>query len=390
MYLTREQERMINGEYGWVTARALKVIVKVGEALGAEKLIPISHAHVSGISYSNIGDPGLLFIKELYEKGGRSRVYTTVNPGCIDLLGYSRIISREYYDKQLVINKFLEGMGFKPTYTCIPYFHRIPGVNEHLAWGESNAVIIANSFYGARTNREGGPLALAAAITGYTYYAGLHLLNNRVAEKKIVLPKHLPEDYYGASGLWIGENIREIPILENAPTNIYDLKILMAAAAASGSHGLIVIDGLTPKGTYKISDRVEKIFVEKTSLEKYLGEEPSCDQRILGYVGCPHLHPSELFWLVRYLLKKSSPRRDNVLLVSIPRIYAETYRDLLELLRLRGVDVAVGTCPIVSRLKNGFDLVVTNSGKAAFYLRRLHGLKVRLSSFKKVVEAVYS
>lgn len=389
MYLTHEQEKMINGEYGWVVAKALEVIVKVGEALGAEKLISISHAHVSGISYSNIDKPGLLFIKELFEKGGKARVYTTINPGCIDLLGSSRIISREYYNEQLIINKFLERMDFKPTYTCIPYFHRIPGVNEHLAWGESNAVIIANSFYGARTNREGGPLALASAITGYTYYAGLHLLENRIVEKEIVLPKDFPEDYLGALGLWIGYNIKEIPIIKNASISLYDLKIVLAAAAASGSHGLIVIDKLTPRKTFKISDRVEEINVELSDLDKYLGEEPSSSDRVLGYIGCPHIHPSELFWLVDYLSRKRSPRRDNILLVSIPRIYSEIYRDIIEFLRLRGVDVAVGTCPIVSRLRKGFDIVVTNSGKASFYLSRLHGLKTRLTSFKKVVEAVY-
>jgi len=176
MYLNNIQEKMLAGEYGWAVKKAMEIIVKVGESMGAEKLVEIAHAHVSGVSYSNIGEAGLEFLKEFVEKGGRVRVYSTINPGCIDLSGESRVIDKAFYEKQVLINNILREMGFQQTYTCIPYIHRVPKTGEHLSWSESSAVIYANSVYGARTNREGGPLALASAITGYTYYAGLHVL----------------------------------------------------------------------------------------------------------------------------------------------------------------------------------------------------------------------
>ncbi|GAB6147969.1 hypothetical protein JCM10135_05100 [Stetteria hydrogenophila] len=70
MYLTRVEEAMLRGDYGEGVARAMRVIVKVGEALGAERLVEISHAHVSGISYHNLGDPGAELLEELAEAGG--------------------------------------------------------------------------------------------------------------------------------------------------------------------------------------------------------------------------------------------------------------------------------------------------------------------------------
>ncbi len=389
MYLSREQEKMLSGEYGLAVAKAMEIIVKVGESLGAEKLVPIMHAHVSGISYSNIGEPGLLFMRKFYELGARVRVYATVNPGCIDMVGSSKIINDSYRDKQLLINNFLEKMGFKPTYTCIPYYHRIPGLMEHLAWGESNAVIMANSFYGAMTNREGGPLALAAAITGYTYYSGLHIIDNRRVKIVIDLPENFPIEYSGALGLWIGYNVEGIPLIINLPRDLSSIKLLLAAAAASGSHGLIVLDKITPKNTYLVDESAERISVDVKDLDEYVGSMPSSGERVLGFIGCPHLHPSELFFLKEYLSRYEKPKNDNVLLIAIPLFYRKIYNDIINYLRRRGVDVAVGTCPIVSRLNKVFDRVVTNSGKAAFYLRRLHGLEVTLTSTKRVLEAVY-
>ncbi len=387
MHLTRRQERILRGEYGWSMAKALEIIVRVGESLGAEKLIEIKHAHVSGISYLNIGEPGLKLLEELAERGGRASVYTTVNPSCIDLSGSSIIIDHSVARQQLLIHKALERMGFNPTYTCIPYLHRPPAPGEHLAWGESNAVVMANSFYGARTNREGGPLALAAALTGYTYYAGLHIMENRVARYRIVIEDILSERDYSSLGLWIGENIDDIPLISFKQRPDYGmLKLLFASAAASGSHALIIVDNVTPKGSYRL-DIVERISIDGRELEKYHGDV-EYNGSILGYVGCPHLHPHEFRNLVRLVMKYSRVRRGCGLLVSIPYKYRDYLTGEVSMLRLKGVDVVFGTCPIVSRLTRRFDLVLTNSGKAKFYLSKLHGLRVGLADTDVIVRSV--
>ncbi len=387
MYLTRKQEKVLMGEEGPAKARALEIIVRVGESLGADRLVSIRHAHVSGISYLNIGEPGLKLLEELADTGGRAEVYTTVNPSCIDLSGESLIIDNSVADKQLRINKALEKMGFHPTYTCIPYLYRPPSISEALAWGESNAVVMANSYYGARTNREGGPLALAAALTGYTYHAGLQLIENRTARVKVRVGFEPGEGDYGLIGLWLGENIEDIPVLEfPKPPSYYGLKLLFAASAATGSHGLIVVEDITPRNTYRVEVE-DRVTLEKSMLEKYQ-YKPGRGESILGYLGCPHLHPGELYQLAGMIDSYERVRSGNALLLSIPLDYYYTMKGEIAILRRRGVDIAFGTCPIVSRLRGEYDVVLTNSGKAWFYLQKLHGFKVAIASPREIVEAV--
>lgn len=388
MWLTREQEALLRGEYGPAVAKAMEIIVKVGEAIGAPRLVEVEHAHVSGVSYSNIGEYGLEFIRDFFAMGGRARVYTTINPGCVDYSGYSMIISRVYAEKQSDIDKYLAGMGFKPVFTCIPYYHRAPIAGEHLAWGESSAVIFANSIYGAMTNREGGPIALAAALTGYTYYAGMHEKSNRVARVQVNIPDDMRNKSYGPVGLWIGDNIKEVPLLRfRVKPSLWDIKILLASMAAAGSHALAVIPGVTPENSFAVEIE-DRVWVEESDLEKYEGVQPAPGDHVLAYVGCPHLHFWELRMIDELVGRMGRPRRGKIL-VTIPFEYAQTYPQLVQRLISRGVDVAAGTCPVVSKLARKFDIVVTNSGKAAFYLSKIHGLRVSLRSLSEVVKSVY-
>lgn len=387
MYLSAEQEKMLRGDYGWPVAKAMELVVRVGEAVGAQELVEVKHVHVSGVSYTNIGKYGLEFILEFYRRGGRARVYTTINPGCLDYSGLSTVVDNEHEEMQRLIDNALVGMGFKPIYTCIPHYYRPPSPGEHLAWGESSAVIYANSVYGAYTNREGGPLALAASITGYTYKAGLHLEVNRVAKVRVNVSPRVLSMPVGALGLWLGEYIREVPLLPGLRgLGVSELKSLLASTAASGNHGLVVLEGVTPPGTYgvELEDRVE---VEEKAVEEYLGDEVSRGEEVLGYIGCPHLHPEELLSVTRLLRKYGRVKRGRLLL-TIPPEYVSKFRNLVYELKARGVDVASGTCPVVSRLRKRFDVVLTNSGKASFYLRRIRGVKVKLAKLDEVVKYV--
>jgi predicted aconitase len=384
MYLTREQEKMLRGEYGWSTAKAMEIIVKVGEALGAEELVEIVHAHISGVSYSTIGKYGAEFIREIILRGGKTRVFTTINPGCVDYSGFSGIIDNSLLDYQRLIDDPLREAGVKPVFTCIPYFYRTPLPGEHLAWGESSAVIFANSIYGGFTNREGGPVALAAALTGFTYNAGLHLLENRVGRVEIKVNARTLTMPIGALGLWVGEEVKAIPHIRGLRgVQLFDLKNMLASAAASGNHALIIIDEITPMGTFRL-DLTEKVEPEISVLENYLGDN-CAGSNILGYIGCPHTTPQELLLIARLVKKHGKPRRGK-LLVTIPAEFTRIHRDLVLELRAMGVDIAAGTCPVVSRFKEKFDCILTNSGKALFYLRRVHGVKVKLAGVKEIVE----
>lgn len=385
MHLTKEQEEMLNGEHGWAVAKAMELLVRVGEALNAPRLVEVKHAHVSGVSYTNIGKYGLDFIVDFYRRGGKARIYTTINPGCVDYSGFSNIIDNRYLDEQSMIDRAFIGMGFKPIFTCIPYYYRTPIPREHLAWGESSAVIYANSVIGACTNREGGPIALAASITGYTYMAGLHMLENRVASVELYVSGDALNSPVGALGLWIGDHVKSIPLIKGIKReSLSRLKILLSSMAASGNHAFAVLEDVTPENTYSLEIE-DKMHIEKSMLEDYIGDEISANEKVLGYIGCPHLHPLELLELV-HLIRKHGSIKKGKLLVTIPPEYLLKYRYLVYELRARGVDVATGTCPVVSVFREKYDAVITNSGKAAFYLRRIHGVKSKIAEIREVVE----
>jgi predicted aconitase len=165
-----------------------------------------------------------------------------------------------------------------------------------------------------------------------------------------------------------------------------ELKSLLASMAASGSHALAVIEGVTPTGTYRV-EVVDKVFVERGDLEGYLGDDIAPSETVLGYIGCPHLHPQELLYILRLVRKYGRVKRGR-LLVTIPPEYVERFRPLIYELKARGVDIAAGTCPVVSVIRREFDAVLTNSGKSAFYLKKIHGVKVRLERLENVIRYV--
>ena len=180
MHLTREEERMYEGEEGPAVEKSMEILVALGDIYGAEKLVNITSAQISGVSYKTIGDAGLEFLEEL-SKDAQVRVPSTLNPAGVDLEIWKELgFSEEFTKKQLAIVDAYRKMGVSTTCTCTPYLWEMyPHSDHHIAWSESSAVCYANSVLGARTNREGGPGALSAAICGRTADYGYHLDEER-------------------------------------------------------------------------------------------------------------------------------------------------------------------------------------------------------------------
>lgn len=393
MYLTREEEAMLRGDMGEAVAEAMRLIVRVGEALGAERLVEISHAHASGISYDNIGEPGLEYIRGLAERGGRVRVYATYNPVGMSLLDEQPVrLTREYVEKQLEILRSLEAMGFRRSVTCIPYAMRRPGLGEHLAWGESSAVAVANTLYGARTNREGGPVALAAALTGRTYLWGLHLDEERRPRihLRVEAPGPLREPWAGVLGHILGRlyggEIAYVDAGVEAPRGV---QALCAAAAAAGSTPMCVVRGVSPEDHGPPSEPVDKLSLGWSDLAREARGIASADpgEAEVFFTGCPH-HGPEVLERIEALLDKAGARRlRRPLWVAVPGYAAGDpgVRALAARLRARNVHVFPGTCPVVTRLRGAVRVVATDSVKTAFYLPRRHGVDVALTSIEDYV-----
>jgi len=391
VYLTREEEKMLEGEYGEAAAKALRLIVRVGEALGAERLIKISHAHVSGISYDNIGEAGLTFIRDLYEGGGRASVFSTYNPAGVEAWG-SRVIPVEpaFWRKQIEIIETLEAMGFQRSMTCIPYQLRRPNLGEHLAWGESSAVAIANTLYGARTNREGGPIALAAAITGRTYYWGLHLSENRKPSVVVELRGAPPlgELEAGILGYIVGESLEgKIAYIDAKMATVRSVQALCAAAAAAGSTAMCIVRGFSPEDEGPPVAAEDKITLSIKDIEAKRRDISSAnlDEVEIFFTGCPHHDLDKIKDILRLLNIQGIKRLEKPIWVAVPGVYSSRLRDLAEKLAQRNVLLLPGTCLVVTRLGRLVKAVATDSVKTAFYLPRRHNVGVALASLKSFV-----
>ena len=231
MYLTREEEAMCNGEYGETIRKSMDLLVALGDIYGASELVKITSAQVSGVSYKTIGEAGLEYLEDL-AKGdiGDANTISTLNPPGTDLDNWKKFgFPEDFSIKQNRIVDAYAKLGVSKTCTCTPYLvGNVPRFGDHIAWAESSAVAYVNSVIGARTNREGGPGALAASIVGKTPMYGFHFEENRKANLVVNVECELSGADFGALGYIIGQKVGGgIPyfILQNTPDN-NDLKTL--------------------------------------------------------------------------------------------------------------------------------------------------------------------
>ncbi len=394
MHLTKEEEKMLEGEYGPGVQKAMEIIVALGKIYGAERLVPVTSVQVAGVSYKNLGDAGIEFLEEWAEAGGKVRVPTTLNPAGMDLDDWQRIgFDLEFAEKQLKVISAFQKMGIMPTCTCTPYLAgNVPRFGDHIAWAESSAVSYANSVIGARTNREGGPSAIAAAITGRTAEFGYHLDENRKARFLIRVEAEM-KDYsdFGALGYWTGLQIKNsVPLFtEIKEASNDELKQLGASAAASGAVALYHIEGITPEakiGNVLADDHEELVFEDKDKkeIQERLGwEETEID---LVVFGCPHASLEELRYIAQKI--KGKKLKAELWITTSKAVKALAQRAGLEkIIEEAGGRIVSDACAVVAPVKGfGFKNIAVNSGKYAWYLPN-QGFNVRFGSTDKCIEA---
>ncbi|MEN2974633.1 MAG: aconitase X catalytic domain-containing protein [Candidatus Caldarchaeales archaeon] len=389
MYLTSEEEKMLNGEMGQATQVAMEILVALGEIYGAEKMVPIVSAQISGVSYKNLGEAGLEWLEGL-SRDGKVRVKTTLNPSGVDFDQWREMgISESFVEKQKrVINAYL-AMGIQPTLSCTPYLAgNLPKFGEHLAWGESSAVIFANSVIGARTNREGGPSALAAALTGRTPYYGLHITENRSYSMRVKVPELKDEYDFALLGHVVGKISRgRIPLFTGIKSaNHSELKALGATLSLTGGTPMFHIDGLTPEYTITPTSKVEEIEIEDRELKDAAEEFKDEVDPELIFIGCPHASLEELIMLLDRLEGRMVKKK---VWVYVSRAVSDLARALgiYQKLEKLGVRILSDTCPIIAPINElNIKSVATNSVKGAWYSRNLNNLKVKLLRLNDLVE----
>jgi len=404
MYLNKEEEKMYQGEYGDTVRKSMEILVALGDIYGARKLVSISSAQISGVSYKTIGDAGLEYLEDLandeevISKKAVAKVPSTLNPAGTDLDNWEKLsFPKEFALKQNDIVDAYGALGISKTCTCTPYLvGNVPKFKDHVAWSESSAVAYVNSVIGARTNREGGPSALAAAICGKTPLYGYHLENNRNATLVVELTDEISGIGYGALGYLIGKEIGDgVPyfILKNKSTN-NELKSLGAALASSGAVALYHIENETPE--YKVAGK-EKLLNEDSSSKISLDSEDitntcknltnsSKDVSDLVCLGCPHASLEEIEDIAN-LVNNKKIINELWVCTSINIKAAADRMGYTKIIESAGGHIVCDTCMVVAPIEDmGFEVIGVNSAKAANYVPSMCGLEVIYDDAKNLIK----
>ena len=401
MILDGDDEAMLAGERGEACALAMRMVVAVGEGMRASRLLDISAAHIDGCVY--YGEVCLDWALRFRSLGARVRVPTTLNIGLLDLIhpGLTDVPEETARPARELMEAYVE-LGARPTFTCAPYqlAGSRPGLGEHVAWAESNAIVFANSVLGARTNRYGDFCDIACAVTGRAPAAGLHLTDHRRA--RVVLDVSSLSDavlasdvLYPVLGLVLGRVAGDrVAVIDGLPPGVPEdrLKAIGAAAASTGAVAMFHAVGSTPEAPTleealqgEPPDEVVEVTPSDLRAARDLVQTARPGAALDGVcVGTPHASADELRRMVAAL---DGGR------VRVP-VWVNTARDILaatgveDELRAAGVEIVVDTCtytaPVVSAVRG---TVMTSSGKWAYYAPANLGVDVAFGSLEECMRS---
>lgn len=382
--LSRRDQALLAGEEGPAAQLAMSILTRMAAVRRADRMLDIEGAHIDSTLY--MGDATLEFAERLADLGARVSVPTTLNVSGVDVQGWQEwAVPKEWAEKARRQMVAYESMGAEPTWTCAPYQTAFkPEFGQQIAWGESNAIVFANSVIGARTERYPDLLDICAAITGRVPAVGLHLEPNRAGQILFRLQgigRELQEvdSFYPVLGHLIGELCGEaIPVIEGLQVepNEDQLKALGAASASSGAVALFHLVGITPEAATRKDafqgrqpGRVE--VVDKARLRRAWQELTTHSGEKLDMVvlGSPHFSLQEFAQLAPLLAGKR--RHPEVrFLVTSSRAMATLAEQAghLQTLREFGGQVTLDTCILTTpMLPDEIKILMTNSAKYAYY-----------------------
>jgi predicted aconitase len=380
MYLTKEEERILKGECGEGTQKAMELLVAIGDAYDAEKMIPISRAHAA-----SSGQEGDLYFVELLANGGaHCKVPTSTNP-VYDIEYFDDLFDFIPKDEAEVARRVMEAykrVGAILSWSCVPYLaENIPLYGEIVAYSESSATPYVNSVIGARTNREAAQSALAAGVVGKTPKYGLHIKENRKGTHLIKVEAALKDEFdYTLLGYYVGKQIGYgIPVFTGVTRqpSTEELINFCAMSNVSGAISMFYIPGFTieaktVKEAFQGDTPVDEITVTDRELKQACEELQTISGKIdFVMLGCPHYTLKQVEEVARLLDGKKIHDGVSfwVCTSATTKMLAERtgYVDIIE---RAGGHVVVDTCidePCWIAYKNKVGM--TDSPKCAYYRR---------------------
>lgn len=324
MYLTPEQQAILDGSKGEVMAKVMKTMVMYGDAFEAEKLVPITsnYNHLVTSFGLKVMSPVYDLMQQLLDAGVMSEQKFSVDPRPLDknvpasflqnfVFNKFMYTKQDFYEEQL--NKL--GLMDKDAFTCACYMDEVgnkPKKGDILSWAESSAVVYANSVLGARCNRNSGIIDIMGSIVGFVPYFGLLTDEGRKATwvVKIETTKKPEAQLLGSAiGMKVMEDVPYIVGLDKWIGNELNdqactyLKDFGAATASNGAVGLYHIENLTPEaveqGKALIAEGAQEYIIDDAELERVKNEYPVIWKNPdaspkLCFMGCPHMSLQQL------------------------------------------------------------------------------------------------
>lgn len=396
MHLTREEEKMYQGEFGPAIQKSMEILVALGDIYRADGMVEIVSAQISGVSYKTIGEAGLEYLEDLASEGAQVKVPSTLNPAGVDLDNWEKLgFPEEFAKKQQLIVEAYREMGISTTCTCTPYLvGNVPTLGSHVAWSESSAVCYANSVLGARTNREGGPGALSAAICGITPNYGYHLDEGRIPNLLVEVETPLKGSDYGALGYLVGKTVGNgIPYFKlksrkQEKTSVNNLKALGAALASSGAVALYHVEKITPEyQTVNVNlGELEKISITSVDIAETRDQLSMYkDKPDLVCLGCPHASLEEIQEVAK-ILKGKTLANELWVCTSISVKAASDWMGYTKIIEKAGGQVVCDTCMVVAPIEEmDFKVIGVDSAKAANYVPSMCGLDVVFDDWENLI-----
>lgn len=417
MILTDDEKAMLDGERGRAVAAAMRLLVRYGEVLGAERFVDTNNvcgANVFGPKQSSVlgtTDPDALFSEFALDSDEVLPIPPVLAHSC-QLIGPMDTLRPEVQRlpeptvRDVIANEaYIGEHGINLLNTCTPYqVGNVPVMGEHCAWMESSAVIYINAILGARCNVEGRESAAAAMFTGKIPYWGYHTDDYRRATFRVDITCDVPSvEDWGVLGYYVGEVVNDgVPVLTGQvgrPT-LTELKHFGAAAATSGDVEMYHISGITPEARSieeatggRAPDQVFEFGVSEWNdcYEKLnsTGRDRDVD---LVMIGCPHANLDQIREVCR-LLDGRKVKSDVALWIFTPR----ALREVAErngyggLIRAAGGELLSDTCPAMGQfVPEGARVFVTDSAKQVHYLAAIKNVQGWFGTTEECIAAAIS
>jgi len=413
--LTKEEKGMLNGEYGPGIQRSMELLVKLGEAFGAERMVMAQSAHIHcAVS--------LDLLSELTESATQCRVTTTTHanadPNVLDPIGCKRIGIPESYD----LYEFIHGgpwskvvdifkrLGYLLTNTCIPFYvGNLPKMGDVISWSGSSGVVTANSMFSASGSRDSVPANVATSVTGRVPSIGLTIKENRYAQVLVELDRLDLENFtnadYGALGYYIGGKTGSKNVVINGlpkTLTLEQFRYIASPMPVSGATSICHVVGVTPEA--RTLDEAlgggkpeEVITVGRDQIKEAVDKLTTAHSNEVDLVkfGCPHCSIIELRNIASLLRGKKVHSNVRLLVATGKQVYtlAEVmgYVDIIK--KAGGVftDCCLGSQDPFNTIgpKLGVKIAATNSARSAHYSARTSGGKIKLlyGSMKQCIDS---